>query len=300
MTIFYLLTTLITGIQAPDTAAPILWAPGPMPVDTARNAAPAFSPDGRTVYFHGSRGDKISIFTSINREGKWSAPEVASFSGTYRDLEPAFAPDGSYLIFASSRPGPSSDIQVNGWYNGQVYQASGGRLWKISRKEDGWGVPEMLPDFINTDSAVFSPNIAGNGDLYYMRADTGSKFHLYCAKMRDGKYEKPEQLPFSNTPYGDYDPAIARDESFIIFSSGRPPAPKRTDLFIVFHHANGWGEPIDLNILSQNIYGVEARLSPDNKTLYFSNQRNGDGEKMPGKSYIWQVDLSTVVDNIAR
>jgi hypothetical protein len=188
-----------------------------------------------------------------------------------------------------------SKVQVDGWYNGRIWKTAGGRLWKIATTAHGWGAPEMLPDFINTDSSVFSPSIAGNGDLYYMRADTGSKFHLFCSKMKGGKYEKPERLPFSNTTYGDYDPAVARDGSFLIFSSGRPPAPKQTDLFIVLHNSAGWSEPMDLNILSSAVFGVEARLSPDNKTLFFSNQRNAAGEKTPGKSFIWQVDLSPIL-----
>lgn len=66
-------------------------------------AAPAFSPDGRTVYFFGTRGDNSWIFTSQESGGKWTTPETASFSGTFRDIEPAFAPDGSYLLFSSSR-----------------------------------------------------------------------------------------------------------------------------------------------------------------------------------------------------
>lgn len=84
------------------------------------------------------------------------------------------------------------------------------------------------------------------------------------------------------------------DESFLVFSSGRPPAPNQTDLFIVFRNpGGGWCEPIDLgSVLSKNVHGIEARFSPDYKTLYYSNALNAAGESIQGNRYIWQVDIS--------
>jgi hypothetical protein len=35
--------------------------------------------------------------------GKWSEPEVAPFSGTYRDLEATFTADGKTIFFSSDR-----------------------------------------------------------------------------------------------------------------------------------------------------------------------------------------------------
>jgi hypothetical protein len=63
-------------------------------------------------------------------------------------------------------------------------------------------------------------------------------------------------------------------------------------LFIVFRSSNGWGEPIDLrSALSDDVHGTEARLSPDGKTLYFSNSRSASGKNVPNERYVWQVDL---------
>jgi hypothetical protein len=55
--------------------------------------------------------------------------------------------------------------------------------------------------------------------------------------------------------------------------------------------AGGWSDPIDLSVvLSTEIHGVESRLSPDGKTLYFTKSTGADG-----RSGIWQADLSGVL-----
>ena len=67
---------------------------------------PAFSPDGNIVYFvkMGPDLSKWTIFVSNFRNGKWSNPEIAPFSGHYWDADPFFDKDGNTLYFISSRP----------------------------------------------------------------------------------------------------------------------------------------------------------------------------------------------------
>jgi hypothetical protein len=43
--------------------------------------------------------------------------------------------------------------------------------------------------------------------------------------------------------------------------------------------------------LSPHLHGVEARLSPNLRTLYFSNAIGPSGQTTPSASYIWQVPL---------
>lgn len=119
--------------------------------------------------------------------------------------------------------------------------------------------------------------------------------------MKSGKYEAPQLASFSKTDYGDFDPAVAPDESYLIFSSPRPPASKASDLFIVFRTAQGWSDPVDLrSAISDQVYGIEARLSPNGKTLYFSNSRNAAGENVQGGRYIWSVDLNDVLQKMQK
>jgi Tol biopolymer transport system component len=293
----FLLASCLAIFAASPAASVTPFAPGAISTTAPGNMAPAFTPDGNAVYFTEAIGSTTeSILVSTRAGGRWSAPELAPFSGQYRDLEPAFSPDGKYLIFASSRPAAPRAPQLDGHYNGQVYKEMGGNLWKVEREKSGWKKPERLPDSINSNGSVFSPAITADGALYFMRAENGGKFHIYRAQMNAGKYETPVVASFSDPENGEYDPAVSRDESYLVFASKRPPAPGVTDLFVVFRSANGWSDPIDLRTaMSSDVHGVEARFSPDGKTLYFSNSRMPSGANNPNGSTIWQVDISEVL-----
>jgi Tol biopolymer transport system component len=286
------------ALHAADKPDVTIFAPGPIPTSATSILAPAFTPDGKTVYIgqQTSSTAKIVIVSSHLTNNQWSAPVLAPFSDQYRDLEPAFAPNGRYLIFASSRPTTPGGTELEGHYNGQVLPGKGGNLWKVARTKRGWGTPERLPSNINANTSVFSPAVAADGSLYFMRCDDGKGFHIFRSQWKDGQFETPVPVSFTDPAYSDYDPAVAPDESFIIFSSGRPPAPKVTDLFLAFRTATGWSDPIDLrSALSDDVHGIEARLSPDGKTLYFANSREAGGAVNPDTRSTWKVDISGIL-----
>src|SRR5690349_8694259 len=58
------------------------------------DSAPSFTPDGKTVFFT-HRAGTVSIMMATMCNGIWSTPQVAPFSGKWRDIEPYMAPDGS-------------------------------------------------------------------------------------------------------------------------------------------------------------------------------------------------------------
>jgi hypothetical protein len=270
--LFAALTTSFTLCAFAQAPAPEIFAPGVIsgPLD---DESPAFSPDGNTVYFC-RRGPGLTgvILVSHLRDGNWSAPEIASFSGQWQDIEPAMAPDGSYLIFASNRPVGSGGQFLNGLWNGQHYPGRGGNLWRVDHKATGWSEPYRLPDLVNSDSSVFSPAIAKDGSLYFMKpvGDTG-KFHLYRCAYRDDQYQSPVRLSFDMVDsVAGVDPAVAPDGSFIVYCSRQPPA-KQSELFIVFRDHDSWGAPISLGPeVNRQVGNIEARLSPDHRRLYFS------------------------------
>jgi dipeptidyl aminopeptidase/acylaminoacyl peptidase len=292
-------TSFTFAFSEPGQSDVTIFAPGPIPTTAMSSVSPAFTPDGATVYLgqQVSKEESIHIMSSQKKGATWSVPKIAPFSGQYRDLEPAFAPNGKYLIFASSRPITPAGAELEGHYSGKSLPGRGGNLWKVERTKHGWGTPEALPASINSNSSVFSPAVAGDGSLYFMRSDDGNDFHIYRSQMQDGKLQDPVLASFTDKTFGDYDPAVSPDESYIIFSSGRPPAPaNKNDLFIAFHTPTGWGELIDLrSALSDKVYGIEARLSPDGNTLYFTNSRNPSGEEIPSARFIWKVDLTDLL-----
>ena len=264
-----LVGALLTVPQAPE---PQVFAPGVIS-SPASDLSPAFTADGKTVFFTRANANQSVILESHLIKRQWSPPVIAPFSGVWRDLEATMAPDGSYLIFASNRPVTAGGPPLDGHYNGSIQQAGGGNLWRVDRTAHGWGAPRRLPDIVNPGPSVFSPSIAGDGSLYFMQPDgPKGRFHLYRSQLTAGSYQSPVRVSFSAAPdTGDYDPAVAPDESFLVFSSGRAGG----GLFITFRQDTAWSVPVSMGagINQAGANNIEARLSPDHRTLYWSSVR---------------------------
>jgi hypothetical protein len=276
-------------VSLQPTDAPKLFAPeSDWPAGS--DASPAFTPDGKTVFFTHAVDAARTIMVSHLRDNVWTAPEVASFSGTWRDIEPVMAPDGSYLLFVSNRPVAADGEPLNGLFGGVPRPGAGGNIWRVNREAHGWGQPVRLSTVVNSSSSVYAPAIARDGSVYFMQPDpTTSKFRLFRTQSAGDGFLAPASLPFSDGEVADFDPAVAPDESFIVFSSGRLPAPaKQAILFIAFAQNGHWTAPRALEPL---VPGLEARLSPDVKMLYFSadgppsNAARATGAAMPSRIF---------------
>lgn len=259
------------------------------------DTAPAFTPDHSTVFFTHAEREQRTIMVSQLRDGTWSVPKPASFSGVWRDIEPVMAPDGSYLIFISNRPGAAGAPPLDGYFGGQVRPGQGGALWRVDRKGDGWSEPVRLPDIVNSDTATYSPALAADGSIYFNRPDPVTrKSHIYWAKADGRGFRKPEPLPMSDGTISDFDAAVAPDQSFLVFSSPRPPAkPGTAILFVTYRRSGGWTPP---QPLGAGIEGYEARLSPDLKALYFSSEAPAGPTSEKGQSRIYQIELEGLID----
>lgn len=240
----------------------------------ANEASPVFTPDGDTLYFTRSNSSDNVLLVSHRQGDTWSAPEIAPFSGQWRDLEAAMAPDGSYLIFASSRPVPETGKQPDGFWGGTVHVGRGGNLWRVDKTKTGWSEAKHLPMVVNRNGSTFGPSVSADGGLYFTDVFGDSKrAHLFHSVYKDGSYQAPEPMPFTDDRWSDVDETVAADGSFMVFSSTRPPTPaQQMDLFIVFRGKDGkWGEPQHLPDSINHLGGIiEARLGPDGHTLYFT------------------------------
>ena len=281
----------------------------------ANEASPVFTPDGKTLYFTRSNSSDNVLLVSHRQGDAWAQPGIAPFSGRWRDLEAAMAPDGSYLIFASSRPLPDTGKQPDGFWGGTVHVGRGGNLWRVDKTVDGWSTPKHLPDVINRNGSTFGPSITADGDLYFTDVYGDSKrAHLfYAAHGKDGGYQPPQPMPFTDARWSDVDETVAPDGSFMVFSSTRPPTPpQQMDLFIVFRKDGKWCKPQHLPDSINRLAGIiEARLGPDGHTLYFTSsyEQPVSYPKDPaaaaaslrdmvwndGNYNIWQVDISDIL-----
>jgi hypothetical protein len=265
-----------SAAQSPPivTTAPQIFSPGVIS-GPAHDASPAFAPDGKTVFFSRSNTSASTVLMSHLQGDSWSQPTIASFSGEWNDMEPTMAPDGTYLLFISNRPLQLGNKPADGFYNGKSWPGQGSGIWRVDRTATGWGEPHGLPTTVNSGPTIFAPSIAGDGSVYFMKPDgPKSKFRLFRSQWNGHTFEMPVPLPFSTGEETDVDPAVAPDESFLVFGSGRTPANKSIDLFICFRDHGTWGNPIHLgNVVNSPGSDAEARLSPDHRTLYFASDR---------------------------
>lgn len=252
---------------APAAAAGVASPTATVPWDEAGDADPVFTPDGQTVVFARGSGTTRHLHVSHRHDGHWSKPERAPFSGAWMDFEPAMAPDGSYLIFISNRPTTPDGKPLDGYWGGQSRLGRGGNLWRVDFRGGAWGTPQRLPDIVNVSSATYSPAVAADGSVYFTHPDPQThRTRLYVSHFSDGRFQPPQPLSFTDGATSDYDPAVAPDQSFLVFSSNRPPTPPNASgLFVAHANADGWSAPVPLGIA-----GIEPRLAPDLRTLYFS------------------------------
>lgn len=254
---FALATNVALASPAPTAE---IFAPGVIS-GPANDADPAFTPDGKLLVF--SRNGMLLV--SRHSKGKWETPVIAPFSGQWSDQQPTMSPDGKFLVFVSNRPVSAGDAK-----------RPAGNLWRVERTGDGWGEPVHLPATVNRGSSTWAPSIAADGSLYFIeRASQQAPFRLWRSQFRNGNYEAATPLNFGDETTQDVDPAVAPDESFIIFGSMHPGPGAHEHLYISFRKAAGWGNPVDLGpaVNSADNDSNEARLGSDFRTLYFSTDR---------------------------
>lgn len=258
-----------------DTREPVpeIFAPGVVS-GPANEDSVAFSPDGHTVFFDRISWPNAVILESHKIGHVWSEPRIAPFSGQWLDHDPAIAPDGSFIVFTSNRPDTPGGKPLDAvMANGKVRPGSGGHLWRVDRKGDGWGEPVRLPDTVNSSSRTYAPSIAADGSVYFQRPGDDDEFRLFRTQYKDGAYQPPEPVALGDPAAHKLDPAIAPDQSFIVFDADFAGKGKPDRLYIAFRESDGWGVPIDLGDTVNVGDPWGSHLGPDGRTLYFSSHR---------------------------
>lgn len=237
----------------------------------------AFTADGNTIYF-GKKSPStlgssvIVICYSQFKNGQWETPQVAPFSGRYRDFNPSISPDGSKLFFISDRPGDDE-------------KKHGGDIWFVEKTKDGWSEPKNIGAPVNTDGWELGCSVTSDGTLYFTSTRDGKSADLYRSRLIDGKYREPENLGEAiNSPLDELDPFVAPDESYILFAcTGRDDALAadagavypRADLYISFQRDGKWTPPKNLGApINSGAEESNPFVSRDGKTLFFTSERN--------------------------
>jgi Tol biopolymer transport system component len=228
-----------------------------------------------------------TIVFSRFENGKWTAPEVAPFSGQWSDADPFITEDGAKLYFISTRPQDGqSDANLD--------------IWMVEKTGGGWGKAHNLGVPINSSGREWYPTLTRNGTLYFGSDREGGKgaTDLYRARLVDGKYGAPENLGDAvNTRAGEFEPFIAPDESYLIFAAaGRPEGLGGFDLYISYNRNGAWTKAVNLgNKINSTGNELSPKISPDGKYFFWSSTR-GFADQPLSKRLDWQA-LSTQLRN---
>ncbi|WP_395375909.1 TolB family protein [Marinicella sp. W31] len=275
---------------------------GVVPDETPRLLAPnlimspfteyngAFNPAGTEFYYTISIPGKIQGFqgiiayTQLKKDGTWSPPLIAPFSGEYSDYDPIFSPDGSKLYYSSRRPLPNKPESIQN------------NVWFVERNDHGWGQPQLIK---LTDKGNTYNSLTRSGTLYFNTWSTGEM--LTADKKKDGTYEI-KTLPFPVNSEGNYDgdPFVSPEGDYLIFRRDRGQGTLgKGDLFITFNIKGVWTDPENLGEpINSKDHEMCPSVTPDGKIFIFSsNRKYADYQLNPNTPVIDIIDKYKSADN---
>jgi Tol biopolymer transport system component len=291
MLIIFILSAHAQQNSAPYASAkpittPEVFAPGIISQGD-HESHPAFSPDGSEIYFLKNMPDFSfwTIVVSSYKNGKWSEPEVAPFSGQYSDADPFITPDGKRLYFISNRPLKNQKKQDLD-------------IWYVDRTAKGWSEPQNPGAPINSEGQEWYPTLAADGTMYF-----GS----------NGKYENAENLGEAiNSKYDEFEPWISPDQKFMFIMAGRPEGKGAFDLYLSYNKDGKWTPLENLGPeINSPTYEFSPKISPDGKYFFYTSSKGFTESSFPkrlnyselsqklrgpqnGLGDIYYVDLSIV------
>ncbi|MDQ7960013.1 OmpA family protein [Flavobacterium lindanitolerans] len=157
-------------------------------------ATPAFTQDGKTIYFtrnnynngkNGRSKDRrivLKIYKATFEDEKWrNVTELPFNNDEFNTAHPALSPDDKTLYFASDRPGSIGQSDI----------------YKVSINADGtFGKPENLGKEINTEGKETFPFLSDENELYF--ASDGHPglggLDIFRSKMGENGFEKPQNV----------------------------------------------------------------------------------------------------------
>jgi hypothetical protein len=256
--------------QKPPGVEAELFAPNVISTGLHDDGGPAFSPDGSEVFWR-IYGKPHSIIAWMKQDkGKWLRPQIAPFSGKYKDGTVAFSTDGRKLFFTSRRP-----LDQEG-------EPKDGDIWYVERTESGWGTPAKLGATVNSPVDEMLAAVAQDGTIYFNRimkpGGDPKDYQIFRARLKGGKYtelatldipaESPENLQILV--------AAPHDESYVILSiRGREDSHGGHDLYVSFPlDDDRWSDPQNLGeAVNSPSDDWLSSLSPDGKYLFFTSFR---------------------------
>lgn len=233
----------------------------------------AISKDGDECYFavalsDGGRFREEIRVTRRGNDGSWTEPRpLLSDEKKYKYVDPHISPDEKRLYFIYTKPVDEAKTPKQQRFD----------IWYVEQTAKGWSVPVNLGAPISTnDAEEYFVSLTSDQKIFFgSNRDDRNNFDLYAAELgSNGRYEKPKPLSGNvNTAKYEADVFVARDESYLIFSSsGREEGRGRGDLYVSFKDSSGnWSAGINLgDRVNSDRQEFAPSISRDQKVLFFS------------------------------
>jgi len=245
-----------------------------------------FSPEMDELFFTRRKPEKDNeIYTMNLIDGKWSDPQLASFSVKNGwDFEPHINPKGNRIYFGSTRP-------LN-----DTIKSSGLHQWYSEKSESNWSVPKPLEKPF-ADRFIMYLTSSANGNLYFTSNEKKAKPEnggIYSSINEKGEYKSIERMEKEINFSGKWiaHSYIAPDESYIIYDGEHASGFGDCDLYISFNKNGSWTEAYNLGAeINTDQCEMCPTVSPDGKYLFFHRGGENNGN-------IYWIDFRTLKKRI--
>lgn len=263
---FPIMTGKYLGQKEPDKN-PKVFAADIISTKYALHGNVSFTPKGDEAYWSGwypsknSTEEVLQILSMKLENGKWTKPDIASFSKIgFDDDSPFVTPDGNKIFFTSRRPltGEKKSEKEN--------------IWFVTREKNGW--TEAMPlEIVNNQVLHWQLSTDNNGNLYFGARDPeGKNFgEIFCSKYSNGIYLRPEKLDTSiNSENSEGSPYIAPDGSYLLFDRATKQG-QQMGIFISFLKSDGtWTDGKSITADAKiNPVSQCCNITKDGKNLFY-------------------------------
>ena len=266
---------------------PEVFAAGIVSTPAYEHGAPAFSPNGKEMYWSvfSEKDFKQRIFFMRLENDRWSEPAPAAFSNEkYLDGNPVFSGDGDTIYFTSNRP----------FTNNKETRDKYLWVWGVERKNNDWSEPLPLKAVFDQVGLAGAPSFAGNGNMLFTpwKGEGLISGHIYSSDSRGGVYQKPEHLG-SAINAGKYQayPYVPPDSGYMIFEAQRADGFGSDDLYVSFRKPDGgWINAVNMGgAINSKASERCPTVTPDGKYLFFISNRSGNYD------YYW-LDAKIIIE----
>lgn len=191
----------------------------------ARDFDPAYSPDGRFVYFSSDRpgglgGDDI-YRVAVTGAGFGTAENLGpAVNSPAKEWAPMLSPNRARLLFSSDRPGGVGRQD----------------LYAARRRGTRYLPATPLPGAVNTAADEFDATyLADSRTIVFARAPdlTADRIDLFAADAPDGRYASGTRLPPSVNNGDVYGPMLDWSRPNSLTFSARRPGAASMDLYLI-------------------------------------------------------------------